>query len=137
MSFGSFAGKEEQLMNEINMTPFVDVMLVLLIIFMITVPVLKHAVDVNLPQASSKSQLSKPEILNLNIDQSGRYVLNQNQMDEKQLKKYLENVSKSNVQPILHIYGDKKVEYDYVAQAMSIASSAGIEKVGFVTTPGK
>ena len=58
-------------------------------------------------------------------------------MDEKQLKKYLENVSKSNVQPILHIYGDKKVEYDYVAQAMSIASSAGIEKVGFVTTPGK
>lgn len=137
MSFGSFAGKEEQLMNEINMTPFVDVMLVLLIIFMITVPVLKHAVDVNLPQASSKSQLSKPEILNLNIDQSGRYILNQNQMDEKQLKQYLENVSKSNVQPVLHIYGDKKVEYDYVAQAMSIASSAGIEKVGFVTTPGK
>jgi biopolymer transport protein ExbD len=137
MSFGSFIEKEEQLMNEINMTPFVDVMLVLLIIFMITVPVLKHAVDVNLPKASSKSQLSKPEILNLNIDQSGRYILNQNQMDEKQLKKYLENVSKSNVQPVLHIYGDKKVEYDYVAQAMSIASSVGIEKVGFVTTPGK
>lgn len=137
MSFGSFAEKEEQLINEINMTPFVDVMLVLLIIFMITVPVLKHAVDVNLPQASSQSQLSKPETLNLNIDQSGRYILNQNQMDEKQLKKYLENVSKSNVQPVLHIYGDKKVEYDYVAQAMSIASNAGIEKVGFVTIPGK
>ena len=137
MSFGSFAGQEEQLMNEINMTPFVDVMLVLLIIFMITVPVLKHAVDVNLPQASSNPQLSKPEILHLNIDQSGRYILNQKHIGQKQLKEYLENTSKSSVQPVLHIYGDKKVEYDYVAQAISIASSAGIEKVGFITTPGK
>ena len=60
MSFGSFEGKEEQFINEINMTPFVDVMLVLLIIFMITAPVLKHAVDVNLPQATSKPQVTKP-----------------------------------------------------------------------------
>lgn len=137
MSFGSFAEKEEQLMNEINMTPFVDVMLVLLIIFMVTAPVLKHAVDVNLPQASSKPQLSKPEIFHLNIDQFGGYVLNQKHISQQQLKGYLENTSKSSIQPVLHIYGDKKVEYDYVAQAMSIASNAGIEKVGFVTTPGK
>jgi biopolymer transport protein ExbD len=137
MSFGSFEGKEEQFINEINMTPFVDVMLVLLIIFMITVPVLKHAVDVNLPQASSKPQVNKPEILNLNIDQSGGYTLNQKKIDEKQLKEYLEDAAKSSTQPVLHIYGDRKVEYDYVAKAMSIANSAGIEKVGFVTTPGK
>lgn len=137
MSFGSFEGKEEQFINEINMTPFVDVMLVLLIIFMITVPVLKHAVDVNLPQATSKPQVNKPEILNLNIDQSGTYTLNQKRIDEKSLRDFLQEAAKSTNQPVLHIYGDKKVEYDYVAKAMSIANSAGIEKVGFVTNPGK
>ena len=84
MSFGSFDSKEEQFINEINMTPFVDVMLVLLIIFMITAPVLKHAVEVNLPQASSKPQVNKPEILNLNIDQNGGYTL-----DNKRLNRAL------------------------------------------------
>ena len=74
MSFGTFEGKEDHFINEINMTPFVDVMLVLLIIFMITAPVLKHAVDVNLPQASSKPQITKPDILTLSVDQSGKYM---------------------------------------------------------------
>ena len=137
MSFGSFEGKEEQFINEINMTPFVDVMLVLLIIFMITAPVLKHAVDVNLPQATSKPQVTKPEIFNLNIDQTGAYTLNQKRLDEGALRVALQDAAKTGNPVVLHIYGDKKTEYDYVAKAMSIANVAGIEKVGFVTTPGK
>ncbi|MCX7237263.1 biopolymer transporter ExbD [Polynucleobacter sp.] len=137
MSFGSFDSKEEQFINEINMTPFVDVMLVLLIIFMITAPVLKHAVEVNLPQASSKPQVNKPEILNLNIDQNGGYTLDSKRLSEKELNEQLQQASKSSPQPVLHIYGDKKVEYDYVAKAMSLANAAGVEKVGFVTSPGK
>ena len=137
MSFGSFDSQEEHFMSEINMTPFVDVMLVLLIIFMITAPVLKHAVEVNLPQASSKPQINKPEILSLNIDQSGGYILDKKKLSEKGLNEQLQQASKASPQPVLHIYGDKKVEYDYVAKAMSLANGAGIEKVGFVTSPGK
>ena len=137
MSFGSFEGKEEQFINEINMTPFVDVMLVLLIIFMITAPVLKHAVDVNLPQATSKPQVTKPEIFNLNIDQPGAYTLNQKRLDEGALRVALQDAAKTGNPVVLHIYGDKKTEYDYLAKAISIANVAGIEKVGFVTSPGK
>jgi biopolymer transport protein ExbD len=137
MSFGSFDSQEEHFMSEINMTPFVDVMLVLLIIFMITAPVLKHAVEVNLPQASSKPQINKPEILSLNIDQSGGYILDKKKLTEKELNEQLQQAAKVSPQPVLHIYGDKKVEYDYVAKAMSLANGVGLEKVGFVTSPGK
>ncbi len=137
MSFGTFEGKEDHFINEINMTPFVDVMLVLLIIFMITAPVLKHAVDVNLPQASSKPQITKPDILTLSVDQSGKYMLNKTALSELDLRLQLGKIAKDNPQTVLHIYGDKKAEYDYVAKAMSIAHGAGIEKVGFVTSPGK
>ncbi|WP_397392516.1 ExbD/TolR family protein [Polynucleobacter sp.] len=137
MSFGTFEGKEDHFINEINMTPFVDVMLVLLIIFMITAPVLKHAVDVNLPQASSKPQITKPDILTLSVDQSGKYMLNKAALSELDLRLQLGKIAKDNLQTVLHIYGDKKAEYDYVAKAMSIAHAAGIEKVGFVTSPGK
>ncbi len=137
MSFGSFEGKEDHFINEINMTPFVDVMLVLLIIFMITAPVLNHAVDVNLPKASSKSQITKPDILTLSVDQGGKYMLNKTVLNELDLELRLGKIAKDNPQIVLHIYGDKKVEYDHVAKAMSIAHSAGIERVGFVTSPGK
>ena len=101
MSFGSFDSQEEHFMSEINMTPFVDVMLVLLIIFMITAPVLKHAVEVNLPQASSKPQVNKPEILSLNIDQSGGYILDKKKLTEKELNEQLQQASKASPQPVL------------------------------------
>lgn len=137
MGFGSFDNQEERFMSEINMTPFVDVMLVLLIIFIVTAPVLKHAVEVNLPQASSKPQVNRSEILSLNIDQSGGYILDKKRLTEKELNEQLQQASMASSKPVLHIYGDKKVAYDYVAKAMSIANAAGIEKVGFVTGPSE
>lgn len=132
MSFGSLEAKEDAFIHEINMTPFVDVMLVLLIMFMITAPVLKHAVDVNLPQASSKPQVTKPDILILAVSQGGQYTLDKTVLDEGNLDLELEKIAQSNPQTVLHIYGDKKVQYDYVARAMSAAHAAGIVKVGFV-----
>lgn len=135
MSFASFDSKEDRFINEINMTPFVDVMLVLLIIFMITVPVLKHAVDIDLPRVSSKAKDHQPEVLSLSIDRNGQYMLDRRSLDGVGLSNALQEIVKSKPRTVLHIYGDKKVEYDHVARAMSIAHAAGIEKVGFVTTP--
>jgi biopolymer transport protein ExbD len=132
MSFGSLETREDAFIHEVNMTPFVDVMLVLLIMFMITAPVLKHAVDVNLPQASSKPQMSKPDILILAVDQSGQYTLDKTVLNEDGLDIELEKIARANPHIVLHIYGDKKVQYEYVARAMSAAHSVGIVKVGFV-----
>lgn len=133
MSFGSLEAREDAFIHEINMTPFVDVMLVLLIMFMITAPVLKHTVDVNLPRASSKPQKSQSDILTLIVNQNGQYTLNNIVIDEGSLAIELGKIARSKPQTVLHIYGDKQVQYNYVAQAMSAAHSAGIVKVGFVT----
>lgn len=133
MSFGLFDAKEEAFIHEINMTPFVDVMLVLLIVFMITVPVLKHAVDMNLPQASSKPKINKPDTVILAIDHSGHYTLDKRVIDERILVMELEKIAISNPQTVLHIYGDQQVKYEYVVKAMSVAHTAGIVQLGFVT----
>ena len=123
-------------MNEINMTPFVDILLVLLVIFMLTAPVMKHAVDVNLPKASSKSNINKPNVLTLTVHQSGQYTLGKTDVVASSLSQELEKIAKLNPQTVLHIHGDKQVQYDYVARAMSTAHSAGITKVGFVMHSG-
>jgi len=135
MSFGSLECREDTFIHEINMTPFVDIMLVLLIIFMIAAPVLKHTVNVNLPQASSKPQIGKPDILILSVNQTGQYILDKTVLDLASLNIALGKIAQSNPQTVLHIYGDKQVQYDYVARAMSAAHSAGIIKVGFVMLP--
>jgi biopolymer transport protein ExbD len=136
MSFGSLEAKEDTFIHEINMTPFVDIMLVLLIIFMITAPVLKHTVDVNLPQVSSKLQTIKPDIVILAVNQSGQYILDKTVLDESSLHVELKKIAQLKPSVVLHIYGDKQVQYDYVARAMSAAHSVGIVKVGFATRSG-
>jgi biopolymer transport protein ExbD len=136
MSFGTIDTDDQEIMNEINMTPLVDVMLVLLIIFIVTVPVMKHAVEVNIPQASSQPENVKPETIRLQVDANGNYSLDKEKLSKEQLALQLKTMAKSNPQPVLHIYGDKKVAYEFVATAMSLANSAGLQKVGFVTNPG-
>lgn len=136
MSFGTIDADDQEIMNEINMTPLVDVMLVLLIIFIVTVPVMKHAVEVNIPQASSQPENIKPETIRLQVDASGNYLLDKDKLSKEQLSLRFKTMAQSNPQPVLHIYGDKKVAYDFVATAMSLANSAGLQKVGFVTNPG-
>lgn len=134
MAFGT-QDETDEVMNEINMTPLVDVMLVLLIIFIITVPVMKHAVNVDLPQASSQREEVKPETLNLSVDASGAYFLNNNPVSEEALPGLLQAEAARQPQPDLHIRGDKAVRYERVAQAMAMAQQAGLRKIGFITEP--
>lgn len=138
MSFGmqdASADSDGEVMNEINMTPLVDVMLVLLIIFIITVPVMKHAVNVELPTATSQPQQTKPETLQLSVDAQGTYFLNQASVSTDALPGVLQAEAAKDPQPELHIRGDKAVRYEFVAQAMAAAQQAGLRKIGFITEP--
>jgi len=134
MAFGTQDDTDE-VMNEINMTPLVDVMLVLLIIFIITVPVMKHAVNVDLPQASSLREEIKPETVRLSVDASGAYFINENPIADAALPALLQAEAARTPQPDLHIRGDKAVRYERVAQAMAMAQQAGLRKIGFITEP--
>ena len=134
MAFGTQDDADE-VMNEINMTPLVDVMLVLLIIFIITVPVLKHSVNVNLPSASSEQQLIKPETMLLSVDAQGGYYLDDGKVSDEELAARLKVAAAQNPQPDLHIRGDKAVRYERVAVAMATAQQAGLHKIGFITDP--
>ena len=138
MAFGlqdATSDGDTEVMNEINMTPLVDVMLVLLIIFIITVPVMKHAVNVELPTATSQPQNAKPETIQLSVDAQGAYFLNQNLVAADALPGVLQAEAAKDPQPELHIRGDKTVRYEFVAQAMGAAQVAGLRKIGFITEP--
>ena len=134
MSFGTQDDSDE-VMNEINMTPLVDVMLVLLIIFIITVPVMKHSVNVDLPQASNQPENIQPETARLSADASGQYHWNEALLSDDELTPRLQAEAAKEPQPELHIRGDKAVRYERVAQAMAAAQRAGVRKIGFVTEP--
>ncbi|MES2939867.1 MAG: biopolymer transporter ExbD [Pseudomonadota bacterium] len=134
MAFGTQDDTDE-VMNEINMTPLVDVMLVLLIIFIITVPVMKHSVNIDLPRASSQPQDTKPETIRLSVDGDGQYWWNEGRVADADLPKLFAEAAAKNPQPELHLRGDRAVRYERVAQAMSAAQQAGLHKIGFVTEP--
>ena len=131
----SIQDQEEDMLSEINMIPLIDVMLVLLIVFMITVPVMKHAVDVALPQASSQVSQDKPDTIKLSISAQGQFHWNDKAVSDEELQALLTEAARAEPQPELHIRGDKEVRYERVAQAMSAAQRAGIKQLGFVTEP--
>ena len=134
MAFGTQDDSDE-VMNEINMTPMVDIMLVLLIIFIITIPVMKHSVNIDLPRATNEAQNIKPETLRLSVDAQGVYYLNEAQIADADLVAKLKASATQNPQPELHIRGDKAVRYERVAEAMAAAQQAGLRKIGFITEP--
>jgi biopolymer transport protein ExbD len=134
MAFGTQDDSDE-VMNEINMTPLVDVMLVLLIIFIITVPVMKHSVNVDLPRATNQPENILPETVRLSVAADGRYFWNGQQIADDELPARLQAEAAKQPQPDLHIRGDKEVRYERVAQAMAAAQRAGVRKIGFVTEP--
>ena len=123
----------DEVMNEINMTPLVDVMLVLLIIFIITIPVMKHSVNIELPRASSQPQDAKPQTIRLTIDAQGSYFWNDSPVDDAQLPTLLAEAAAKQPQAPLHIRGDRAVRYERVAQAMAAAQRAGMTQIGFIT----
>ncbi|MBI2728759.1 MAG: biopolymer transporter ExbD [Polaromonas sp.] len=134
MAFGTQDDSDE-VMNEINMTPMVDIMLVLLIIFIITIPVMKHSVNIDLPRATNEAQNIKPETIRLTVDAQGAYYVNEAPTTDEQLIPLFKAAAARNPQPDLHIRGDKAVRYERVAQAMAAAQQAGLRKIGFITEP--
>jgi biopolymer transport protein ExbD len=135
MSFGTLSDDSDEVMNEINMTPLVDVMLVLLIIFIITVPVMKHSVNIDLPRATNQPQDTKPQTIRLSVDASGQYFWNELPTSDEAMLTQLQSAAAQNPQPELHIRGDKAVRYERVAQVMAAAQQAGVKKIGFITEP--
>jgi biopolymer transport protein ExbD len=134
MAFGT-QDEIDDVMNEINMTPLVDVMLVLLIIFIITVPVMKHSVAVDLPRANSSPQDARPDSIRLSVDATGQYFWNEQPLAEADLAARLAAEGRREPQPELHIRGDKEARYDRVAQALAAAQRSGLRKIGFITEP--
>lgn len=137
MAFGGFEQNNQQPMSEINTTPMVDVMLVLLIIFMITAPLMTQSIQVNLPAAEGTPTAEKPEIINLQISAEGALNWNNNALDESTLKHYLQEAGNQQPQPEIHLFADEAVRYEYVARVMAQARDAGVTKLGFVMKAGE
>jgi biopolymer transport protein ExbD len=139
MAHGGFSEKDDhEMLSEINMIPLIDVMLVLLIVFIITVPVMKHAVHIDLPRASNEKEQAKPETVRLSVDAEGRYFWNEQALaDDNALQGQLAAVAAQRPQPDLHIRADRAVRYERVAQAMAAAQQAGVQRIGFITEPAR
>jgi biopolymer transport protein ExbD len=134
MAFSAPQGEEDSaLMAEINMTPFVDVMLVLLIIFIVTLPVIQHSVKIELPKAASSASNSKPETIQVSIDDKGQIFWNTTQVT---LDEYIVKAKQAASQepiPDVNLRADRRVKYDSVAQVLSASKRNGLTKLGFVT----
>ena len=138
MAFGGFSQGSERLpTSEINMGPLIDVMLVLLIVFMITAPLLTHSVKIDLPKAASQPNVEKPETVALALDADGKMYWNDEPLSEEALTARLRDAAAKSPQPELHLRADHDTRYQKLAELMSAAREAGIEKMGFITVPAK
>lgn len=135
MAMGSLSDNDDDFNPEINTTPLVDVMLVLLIIFIITIPVMNQSVKIDLPRASSQPDQVKPESINLAIDADGKMYWNTENVDIAQLNARIAQAAKRHPQPELRLRAERTTQYEKVAQVMAAAQSGGLEKIGFVTDP--
>lgn len=129
------AGEHSQPMSEINTTPLVDVMLVLLVIFIITAPLLTHAVKIDLPQASSKPLEEKPEVIDLAVNADGKMFWNDIEVAADALPAKLQAAAANAEQAELQIRADKTTQYQVLAEVLAQAQTAGMKKVGFVSQP--
>ena len=135
MAFGTQDDTDE-VMNEINMTPLVDVMLVLLIIFIITAPLMTHSVRVELPRAASAPTPDKPLTLQVSIDADNRVFVGSEAVDRGELESRFREAVRHDANVEMHLKADRSTRYEIVADAMSAARRAGLSKIGFVTQPG-
>ncbi|MDR1529974.1 MAG: biopolymer transporter ExbD [Burkholderiales bacterium] len=138
MAFGQFEQKSAHTpMSEINMVPLIDVMLVLLVIFIVTAPLLTHAVKLELPKASSAVNEQKVEKIEFAIDAAGFFYWNGELIGREEAQRRFEAESLSDPQPEIHLRADEQVIYKYVAQIMADASKAGLTRIGFLSSPEK
>lgn len=137
MSFGSFdrGGSQSQTNAEINMVPLIDVMLVLLVIFLITAPLLTHSISVQLPQASAKPIENESTSVDLAVTHDGLLYLNNELVDLEDLTAALQPLSLETPQPEIRIRADQETRYEILAQVMSRTKASGLNRLGFVTKP--
>jgi biopolymer transport protein ExbD len=138
MAFGSMDRGNRQLpMTEINVVPLVDVMLVLLVIFIITAPLLTHSVKVDLPKASSSPNITQPDHIEFALREDASLYWNGEPVTIDQLAPRFAATTEQNPNIELHIRADAHVDYEHVARVMSIAAKAGLIRIGFVTDPSQ
>ncbi len=134
MAFGGFNdNKQPAPMADINVTPMVDVMLVLLVIFIITAPLFTHAIKLDLPAAQSAPAPTEPSTISLSINGEGAIFWNNDPITQEALNSRLVIASKQQPQPQLQLRADKGTRYEVIAQVMAAAQTNGLTKLGFVT----
>jgi biopolymer transport protein ExbD len=136
MSVGSDSGDEDAVMSEINTTPLVDIMLVLLIIFLITSPVVMQLQKIKLPTETNQAVKNKPEDVNIVVNKDGDIFWGQKRMaNTDELFEYLKKESVKLPQPAVHVRGDMSTRYESIGRVIYTAQRAGVQKVGFVIEP--
>ena len=134
---GGGAPDTDEPMSEINTTPLVDVMLVMLIIFLITIPVITQSVKVELPKAANIPTQTKPENINLALDRQGNIYWNTSGVTPTVLLERLKVVAVMDPQPEIHVRGDRGTAYEHIGRVIVICQRGGISKVGFITEPDR
>lgn len=138
MAFANFDNKSSHApVAEINMVPLIDVMLVLLVIFIVTAPLLSHSVKLDLPKATTQVNQSAADKIEFAISADGTLHWNGQIVDRVAAQKRFKVAGQQATQPEIHIRADQSAEYRYVAQTLADASNAGLSKVGFISTPEK
>lgn len=136
MAFGSFNGNRGSApMAEINVIPLVDIMLVLLVVFIVSAPLLTNAVKIDLPKASSQPNVTKVDNVQLAIKANGDLYWNGEPIAREQLIERFQQAGREPVTPELHLHADRDSRYEVIAEVMSEAGKAGLVKIGFVTDP--
>ena len=135
ISINPAKNKNDTIISTINTTPLVNIILVLLIIFLLTIPVVTKQIELTLPTVSNEALITKPENITLSIDKKGNYFWNDGFVKPENLPNYVQNVAPLVPQPEIHIRADKEVRYEFVGRAQAIIQRAGILKIGFITDP--
>ena len=126
---------EDEVVSSINTTPLVDVMLVLLIIFLITIPVVIQSTPVELPKEANQPTQTKPENINVAVNKDGDVFWNNELVDDKKLLARLKEIAVKQPQPEVHVRADKSARYEFVGRVVFACQRAGILKIGFITEP--
>lgn len=130
-----FSDSDDDMLSDINMTPLIDVMLVLLIVFMVTLPVVNHAVKLELPRATSQPDDLQPAHIDISIGADGTVSWNGQRVDATTLSAKLAEGAAQHPEPVLQLYADRSAKYESIADFMAAAQRAGLAKLSFVTQP--
>ncbi|MBN2872322.1 MAG: biopolymer transporter ExbD [Halothiobacillaceae bacterium] len=134
MAFGRL-GDQREPMAEMNIIPLVDVMLVLLVVFIVTAPVITHSVNVKLPTANASPQAETADSLTVALDEAGRLYVNDKPIDPDHLAARLRNALNETPELVVYLRADESTPYGRVAETMATSRQAGVERLGFVSRP--